>query len=178
LSSFNLYINSSPIILKLFLSSNFISPVVSLAVWGSYAAKDVVGKVFISFFPIMAFVIAGFEHCVANMYYLLLGVFAKTNPAYVELSHQTAEKVANINFTHIIQNLIPATLGNIVGGGIFVGIAYWLIYTKAASTKVNAKEKIAAQYFPHSEEFYPFKRDPEWEKLINYLIDDLNINIE
>ena len=118
--------------------------VVSLAVWGSYAAKDVVGKVFISFFPIMAFVIAGFEHCVANMYYLLLGVFAKTNPAYVELSHQTADKVANINFTHIVQNLIPATLGNIVGGGIFVGLAYWLIYTKAASAKVNTKEKIAA----------------------------------
>ncbi|MBZ9685267.1 formate/nitrite transporter family protein [Clostridium estertheticum] len=111
--------------------------VVSLAVWGSYAAKDVVGKVFISFFPIMAFVIAGFEHCVANMYYLLLGVFAKTNPNYIELSHQTAEKIGNINFIHVVQNLIPSTLGNIVGGGIFVGIAYWLVYMKATPKVVD-----------------------------------------
>jgi formate/nitrite transporter len=118
--------------------------VVSLAVWGSYAAKDVVGKVFISFFPIMAFVIAGFEHCVANMYYLLLGAFAKTNPAYVELSHQTAQKVANINFTHIVQNLIPATLGNIVGGGIFVGIAYWLVYMNVSTKEVDNKRKLVA----------------------------------
>lgn len=118
--------------------------VVSLAVWGSYAAKDVIGKVFISFFPIMAFVIAGFEHCVANMYYLLLGIFAKSNPSYVELSHQTAEKVANINFVHIVQNLIPATLGNIVGGGIFVGLAYWLVYKQTTSKDVDAKQKISA----------------------------------
>lgn len=118
--------------------------VVSLAVWGSYAAKDVVGKVFVSFFPIMAFVIAGFEHCVANMYYLLLGVFAKANPAYVELSHQTAEKVANINFTHIVQNMIPATLGNIVGGGIFVGIAYWLVYMNVTPKEIHNKQKSVA----------------------------------
>ncbi|MBW9155420.1 formate/nitrite transporter family protein [Clostridium sp. FP2] len=111
--------------------------VVSLAVWGSYAAKDVVSKVFISFFPIMAFVIAGFEHSVANMYYLLLGLFAKVNPAYVELSHQSAEKVANINFVHIAQNLIPTTLGNIVGGGIFVGLAYWLIFNKSVLKDVD-----------------------------------------
>lgn len=118
--------------------------VVSLAVWGSYAARDVVGKVFISFFPIMAFVIAGFEHSVANMYYLLLGVFAKTNPVYVEMSHQTSEKVANINFIHIVQNLIPVTLGNIVGGGIFVGLAYWLIYKQASLKDVDNKGKEAA----------------------------------
>jgi formate/nitrite transporter len=118
--------------------------IVSLAVWGSYAAKDVVGKVVISFFPIMAFVIAGFEHCVANMYYLLLGVFAKANPLYVELSHQTSQKVANINFTHIVQNMVPVTLGNIVGGGIFVGIAYWLVYIKANPKEVESKRKSAA----------------------------------
>lgn len=118
--------------------------VVSLAVWGSYAAKDIVGKVFISFFPIMAFVIAGFEHSVANMYYLLLGLFAKINPTYVELSHQNAEKIENINLIHIAQNLIPATLGNIVGGGIFVGLAYWLIYNKAALKDIDAKNKRAA----------------------------------
>ncbi|MBU3143059.1 formate/nitrite transporter family protein [Clostridium sp. CF012] len=118
--------------------------VVSLAVWGSYAAKDIVGKVFISFFPIMAFVIAGFEHSVANMYYLLLGLFAKFNPTYVELSHQTAGKIENINLVNIVQNLIPTTLGNIVGGGIFVGLAYWLIYNKAALKDIDTKHEKAA----------------------------------
>ncbi len=129
---------------EVFTSGILCNLVVSLAVWGSYAAKDVIGKVVISFFPIMAFVIAGFEHSVANMYYLLLGLFAKTNPLYVEMSHQTAEKVANINFIHVVQNLIPATLGNIVGGGVFVGIAYWLVYKKTASKEFDTKQKMAA----------------------------------
>lgn len=129
---------------QIFTSGILCNFVVSLAVWGSYAAKDVTGKVAIAFFPIMAFVIAGFEHCVANMYYLSLGLFAKTNPAYIELSHQTAEKVANINLAYIVQNLAASTLGNIVGGGVFVGLAYWLIYIKTESKNTDTKQKAAA----------------------------------
>lgn len=99
---------------------------VCLAVWGASAAKDVISKVIIIWFPIMTFVTCGFEHCVANMYFLTAGIFAKSNPAFVKASGISPDKM--IDVPHMIQNLIPATLGNIVGGSILVGLAYYLAY--------------------------------------------------
>lgn len=99
---------------------------VCLAVWGASAAKDVVSKVIIIWFPIMTFVTCGFEHCVANMYFLTAGIFAKSNPAFVKASGIAPDKM--IDGSHMIQNLIPVTLGNIVGGSILVGLAYYLAY--------------------------------------------------
>lgn len=110
--------------------------VVAIAVWGSYAAKDIAGKVAIIWFPIMAFIVGGFEHCVANMYYFSIGMMAKVNPSFIENSHLTPEKLAGLNLQNIIfNNLIPATIGNIIGGSIFVGLAYWGIYKSKASSK-------------------------------------------
>jgi len=94
---------------------------VCLAVWGAGAAKDVTGKVLFAFWPVMAFVICGFEHCVANFYYIFAGMFTKIEYGIV---------AENISFANFIKNIIPATLGNIVGGAIFVGFMYWLIYLK------------------------------------------------
>lgn len=99
---------------------------VCLAVWGASAAKDVVSKVIIIWFPIMTFVTCGFEHCVANMYFLTAGIFAKSNPAFVKASGIAPDKM--IDGSHMVQNLIPVTLGNIVGGAILVGLAYYLAY--------------------------------------------------
>jgi formate/nitrite transporter len=111
--------------------------VVCLAVWGSYATKDMVGKIAIIFFPIMVFVIGGFEHCIANMYYFSIGMMAKTNELFIETSHLTPDKVASLNLHNIIfNNLIASTLGNIVGGSIFVGLAYWAVFKRK---KVNSK---------------------------------------
>lgn len=106
--------------------------IVCLSVWGTYAAKDVTGKVLMSFFPIMAFVISGFEHSVANMYYFSIGLMAKINPAYAEVSHVTPEKLAKLDIYHVIGNLIPVTLGNIIGGALFVGLAYWGVFKYGA----------------------------------------------
>lgn len=109
---------------------------VAIAVWGAYAAKDIVGKIFMIWFPVMAFIIGGFEHCVANMYYFSIGMMAKANPSFIENSHQTPEKLAGLNLHNIIfNNLIPATIGNIIGGSIFVGLAYWAIYKFKPSSK-------------------------------------------
>ncbi|AKA67277.1 formate/nitrite transporter family protein [Clostridium scatologenes] len=99
---------------------------VCLAVWGASAAKDVISKVIIIWFPIMTFVTCGFEHCVANMYFLTAGILAKSNPAFVKASGITPDKM--IDGSHVVQNLIPVTLGNIVGGAILVGLAYYLAY--------------------------------------------------
>lgn len=105
---------------------------VCLAVWLSYGADTMAGKILGIFFPIWLFITSGFEHSVANMYYIPAGILAKANPSFVELSHVSAEALANLSWSgFFINNLIPVTLGNIVGGGIFVGIAYWFVYKKA-----------------------------------------------
>jgi formate/nitrite transporter len=110
---------------------------VCIAVWGAYAAKDIVGKIFVIWFPVMAFILTGTEHCVANMYYFSAGMLAKINPAYIELSH-VGNKIANISIGNIVGNLIPVTFGNIVGGSIFVGMLYWLTYKQIPRTKASA----------------------------------------
>ncbi|PAB60519.1 formate/nitrite transporter family protein [Anaeromicrobium sediminis] len=105
--------------------------IVCLAVWMAYGAKDVAGKILAMFFPIWLFVTSGFEHSVANMYYVPVGILAKANAEYVEASHLSAEKLANLNWgSFITNNLIPVTLGNIVGGVVFVGGIYWFLYLK------------------------------------------------
>lgn len=105
---------------------------VCLAVWMAMGAQDITGKVFAIFFPIWLFITSGFEHSVANMYYIPAGILAKANPVWVEQAialGSAQEKIAALSWgTFFINNLLPVTLGNIVGGVVFVGIAYLLAY--------------------------------------------------
>lgn len=104
---------------------------VCLAVWMSYASKNIIGKVFAIFFPIWLFITSGFEHSIANMYYIPAGIFAKSNEAWVAASGLTTEQLANLNWeSFFANNLLPVTLGNLVGGGIFVALLYWFVYHK------------------------------------------------
>jgi formate/nitrite transporter len=99
---------------------------VCLAVWVSYAANDVVGKLFSCFFIIGLFITSGFEHSVANMYYIPAGIMAKENQMWVEAAKLSGEQLAGLNWiTFFTKNLIPVTLGNIVGGAGMVGFLYW-----------------------------------------------------
>lgn len=110
---------------------------VCAAVLMAMCAKDITGKLLASFFTIMLFVTAGFEHCVANMYYIMAGILAVRNPDYVNLAMNTygytMEQLGSLNMTgYLITNLIPVTLGNIIGGSLFVGASlYYLNRTKA-----------------------------------------------
>lgn len=112
---------------------------VCLAVWMSYSAQDVTGKLLAIFFPIWLFITSGFEHSVANMYYIPAGIFAKSNEKWVTAAMEygvSAEKLANLNWhSFAVDNLLPVTLGNIVGGGLFVAGIYWFIYTKLSKKK-------------------------------------------
>jgi len=102
---------------------------VCMAVWMAMASKDVIGKLFAIYFPIMAFVASGFEHSVANMFFIPYGIFLKSNPKVLEAAGKTLADLANLNWgTLFTVNLIPVTLGNIVGGAIFVGAVYWYVY--------------------------------------------------
>lgn len=126
--------------------------VVCIAIWMMYSAKDVTGKIIAGFFPIFAFVISGFEHSVANMYYIPAALFAKANPVYVEASHITQEALAGLTWqSFFINNLIPVTIGNFIGGSIIVSGLYWLIIKKKSlSTKTMkaAKPVKVANNFP------------------------------
>ena len=106
---------------------------VCIAVLMAAAAKDIAGKVWAIFFPIMAFVVSGYEHCVANMYYIPAGIFAAGNEAYVQKAMEaysyTAEQLEALTWGNmLIANLLPVTLGNIVGGMVFVGLPLYLIH--------------------------------------------------
>ncbi|MGP1594682.1 MAG: formate/nitrite transporter family protein [Treponema sp.] len=102
---------------------------VCLAVWLCYGAKDMTGKMLGTFFPIWLFITSGFEHSVANMYYIPAGIMAKAVPEYAAASKLTAESLAALNWSSFfIQNIIPVTLGNIIGGAFFVAGMYSLCY--------------------------------------------------
>jgi len=104
---------------------------VCLAVWLCYGAKDMTGKMLAAFFPIWLFITSGFEHSVANMYYIPAGIFSKSVSAYAAASGLSAEALSNINWANFfIKNLMPVTLGNIIGGAFFVGMFYWICYKK------------------------------------------------
>lgn len=103
---------------------------VCAGVWMMYSAKDIAGKVLAGFFPIFAFAISGAEHIVANMYYIPAALFVKSNPAFIEASHVSVEQLSNLTWGgFLMNNAIPVTLGNIVGG-LFIAGMYYLIYKK------------------------------------------------
>lgn len=101
---------------------------VCLAVWLAMAGRTVTDKVLAIVFPITAFVACGFEHSVANMYFIPLGIF---------LHEQAfASGVANLdalNWAGLAHNLLPVTLGNLVGGAGMVGLVYWVVYRRGAA---------------------------------------------
>ena len=99
---------------------------VCLAVWMALASRQTVGKIFAIFFPIMAFVAIGFEHCVANMYFIPTGLFL-SKWAGVPLPNGAVSQVLTWG-NLFYKNLLPVTIGNIIGGGLFVGMSYWGAY--------------------------------------------------
>lgn len=116
---------------------------VCLAVWMCYGAKDMAGKLLAVFFPIWLFITSGFEHSVANMYYIPAGILAKSSSTFVEAALSlgvTPEKLDHLNWTTFFtRNLLPVTLGNIIGGAFFVGAVYWFVYLKKVQQRDVSK---------------------------------------
>jgi formate/nitrite transporter len=109
------------------------------AVWMAAAAKDTAGKVLVIFFPIWLFITSGFEHSVANMYYISAGIFAKGRELWAGQALTlgvTADGLAGLDWrAFLVGNLLPVTLGNIAGGVVLIGVMYWLIYLKGNKTQ-------------------------------------------
>ncbi len=105
---------------------------VCMAILMATSAKDVIGKIFATWFPIFAFVIGGFEHIVANMFYIPTGILAASNPDYVakaqELYGITSEQLSALDLSGLIHNFIPVTIGNVLGGMVFIGCTLYFIH--------------------------------------------------
>ena len=119
----------------------FCNVLVCIAVWMAFAAKDVGGKVLALILPITLFVLSGYEHCIANMCYLPTGWLAVRNYTYYNAyagSYELAT-VASLTWKSMfLNNLIPSTIGNIIGGSGLVGTMYWLIYLR--EPKITGKK--------------------------------------
>jgi len=121
---------------------------VCLAVWLCSGARSVADKILAIVFPITAFVASSFEHSIANMYFVPYGMLLNTQPAMVEAATAagvTAEQLGRLTVVGFFNNLIPVTIGNVIGGAVMVGMMYWFIYLRDAQ-----KEKAAVQAEPAS----------------------------
>ena len=106
---------------------------VCLAVWMALAARQIIGKIFAIFFPIMAFVAIGFEHSVANMYFIPTGILLMNWAGFTNVPGVDPNVLSWVNF--LWRNLLPVTIGNIIGGVVFVGMSYWGAYLRPVKTE-------------------------------------------
>jgi len=131
---------------------------VCLAVWMCLAARSVTEKILAIVFPITAFVACGFEHSIANMFFIPMGIAVAGQAEVVQAAGVTASQIANVNVLGLFHNLIPVTIGNVIGG-TSVGIVYWLIFLR----KERGAEALAAKRWLGK--LAPVKTQPEPSKV-------------
>ena len=108
---------------------------VCLAVWMALAARQTISKIFAIFFPIMGFVAIGFEHCVANMYFIPTGIILENWAGIVPPGASVPGSLGWAGF--LWKNLLPVTIGNIIGGAVFVGMSYWGAFLRLPARQKN-----------------------------------------
>lgn len=115
--------------LEAFMRGVFCNALVCLAVWLAFSARNTTDKIAAVVFPVTAFVAAGFEHSIANMYFIPMGLLLRDHGEViaalrnVPLDHLTLS-------AFLLKNLLPVTLGNIGGGAVMVGLVYWFVYLR------------------------------------------------
>jgi len=114
---------------------------VCLAVWMSYSARTTIDRVVTVVPPIAAFVAAGFEHCIANIYFIPFGLFIKAGAGdgFWSSIGRTAADFSDLTWTNFIANLVPVTIGNIIGGSLMVGLIYWFVYLRRPAAAPSGK---------------------------------------
>jgi len=111
----------------------FCNALVCMAVWLCFSARTTTDRIFSIIPPISAFVAAGFEHSVANMYFIPIALFVKGwgDPKFFELIKKTAADFPHLTWENFfLANLVPVTIGNIIGGAVMVGAIYWFVYLR------------------------------------------------
>jgi formate transporter len=111
---------------------------VCMAVWLCYSARSTTDKILAIIPPISCFVAAGFEHSIANMYFIPIALFIKNSgdTKFFEMIGKTVDSFPHLSWNNFfIANLLPVTIGNIIGGAVMVGLVYWFIYLRKQTTK-------------------------------------------
>lgn len=106
---------------------------VCLGVWLCFSSGSITGKIISIVFPITAFVTCGFEHCVANMYFIPKAILMldQQDSVLLKLIDQSGLNYDSVNWSNfLLHNLLPVTLGNIIGGAVLVGLVYWFVYLR------------------------------------------------
>jgi formate/nitrite transporter len=112
----------------------FCNALVCLAVWLVFSARSTTDKILVIVPPIAAFVAGGFEHSVANMYFIPLGLFLRSEEAVTLAASKSAEQLSSLTWQgFLVANLLPVTLGNIVGGALMVAAVYWFVYLRSTA---------------------------------------------
>jgi formate/nitrite transporter len=117
--------------LAAFMLGVFCNALVCLAVWLSFSARTTTDRILAIIPPITAFVAVGFEHSIANMYFIPLGLWLRDNSRVLEMAGRAPEQFADLTWMGFFgSNLLPVTLGNLVGGGVLVAAVYWFVYLR------------------------------------------------
>ena len=124
---------------------------VCLAVWLCLSGRSVTDKILAIVFPITAFVASGFEHSIANMYFIPMGLLLKGEPQVVAAAGKVAGDLVNLNLQGLVGNLVSVTTGNIFGGGFMVAVVYWFIYRRPQEEKsrISARKVLDLFLSPH-----------------------------
>ena len=114
---------------------------VCMAVWMAYGARSTLEKIAVIVPPIAAFVAAGFEHCIANIYYIPMALFIKAGApdTFWTSIRKTSADFPDLTWGNfLLGNLVPVTIGNIIGGAIMVAAVYWFVYLRSTTRKSSA----------------------------------------
>ena len=129
----------------------FCNALVCLAVWLCMSARSTTDRVLAIVPPITAFVAAGFEHSIANMYFIPVALFIKSgaSESFWAAIGKTAADFPNLTWGNFfIANLIPVTIGNIIGGAVMVGLVYWSIYLRMTTQPASKPTMKPAEHHP------------------------------
>jgi formate/nitrite transporter len=118
---------------------------VCLAVWLTLSGRSVTDKILAVLFPITAFVASGFEHSIADMYFIPMGLLMKDEPQVVEAAGKVAAELVNMNAHGFLNSLFAVTTGNIFGGGFLVAVVYWFIYRRPKVLAVEGSSRVPGQ---------------------------------
>jgi formate transporter len=119
---------------------------VCLAVWLCMSARTTTDKILAILFPITAFVASGFEHSIANMYFIPMGLLLRDNPEVMAAAGKVSGDLISLDTIGFLRNLIPVTIGNLFGGGFMVAVVYWLIYLRPQPTAEPPADKRVAEF--------------------------------
>jgi len=105
---------------------------VCLAVWMLFSARTNIDRIVTAIPPVAIFAAAGFEHCIANIYFIPMGLFIKAGApdSFWKAIGKTATDFPGLTWSNFLANLFPVTIGNIIGGSLMVGAVYWFVYLR------------------------------------------------